>query len=65
MGKLSGKKEIQKYLDMSWPSIMRLKDLGLPLKKICGRWFSHTESIDQFIKTEVETDEKKRACQVN
>jgi phage terminase Nu1 subunit (DNA packaging protein) len=54
MGRLLGKKEISKLFEMSWPTVLKLKDEGLPMKKIGGRWYSHKDLIDDFIKKKVE-----------
>ena len=50
MGHLIGKKEISKYLELSWPSIVKLNDRGLPVKKVDGQWFSHTELLNDYFK---------------
>lgn len=55
MPKLTGKKEIAAHLGISWPSVVKLQAQGLPIKKISGTWFSHTDSLDKFFRQAVES----------
>lgn len=55
--KLTSKKEIIQYLELSWPSILKE---GFPVAKIGGRIMSHTDLLDEHIKERVE-----KGCQVH
>lgn len=62
MGKLSSKKEIEKYTGLS---IESCKKEGYPFAKISGRLQSHTDLIDDFIKRRVEEEMSKQKTPVN
>jgi len=55
--KLTSKKEIMQYLELSWRSIVKE---GFPWTKMGGRIMSHTDMLDDYIKQRIETD-----CQVH
>jgi hypothetical protein len=58
MPKLSSQKEIEACTGLS---LETCKKEGYPVAKIAGRWQSHTDLIDDFIKARVkeEMDKKK------
>lgn len=57
MPKLSGQKEILAYIGMDWRTIL---SEGFPVARIGGRWWSHTDSIDEFVRDRVEAATNER-----
>jgi hypothetical protein len=57
MPKLSSQKEIESYTGISLESC---KTAGYPLAKIAGRWQSHTDLIDDFIKIYIQNEMSKQ-----
>lgn len=53
MGKLSSAKEIEKYTCMSIEVCLKER---VPMAKIAGRWQSHTDLVDNFIKDRVKQE---------
>jgi hypothetical protein len=60
MPKLSTKQEIIDYIGLDWRTILAE---GFPVTKIGNRIFSHTDSIDDFIKQKVKVNPLKKLCQ--
>jgi hypothetical protein len=56
MPKLSSQKDIENYTGLS---IESCKKEGYPLAKIAGRWQSHTDLIDDFVKKRVMEEMEK------
>lgn len=56
MGKLSSQKEIEQYTGLS---LETCRAEGYPLTKIGGRWQTHSDLIDDFIKERVKKDMEK------
>jgi hypothetical protein len=57
MGRLSSQKEIEKYTGISLESC---KGEDYPIAKIAGRWQSHTDLIDDFIKERIRAEMNKK-----
>jgi hypothetical protein len=57
MAKLSSQKEIENYTNLS---LETCKTEGYPMAKIAGRWQSHTDLIDDFIKRRVIEEMEKK-----
>jgi hypothetical protein len=57
MPKLSSQKEIEAYTGLG---LETCRKEGYPVAKIAGRWQSHTDLIDDFIKLRVRAEMKKK-----
>lgn len=53
---LTGLDAIQSYLGVSKPTLQKLCDAGLPIKKIEGSWYSTKTNIDHFFSVATERD---------
>ena len=47
---LRGKEKIIRFMDVSEQVFLELLDLGLPVLRMNGHYYSHTDSIEEFIK---------------
>ncbi|MDY6863528.1 MAG: hypothetical protein SV062_11160 [Thermodesulfobacteriota bacterium] len=50
---LKGKKEICYILKSPTRSFEKWLELGLPVKKLCGSWYGHTDEIYDFLKKKI------------
>ena len=56
---LVGQKEIMNFLKLNkWPSVLRLKKKGLPIKKIESRWMSRKSMILDWLAKQILDDNK-------
>ena len=54
---LVGQKEIMNFLKLNkWPSVLRLKKKGLPIKKIESRWMSRKSMILDWLAKQILDD---------
>jgi hypothetical protein len=52
--KLSGLDEISQYLQWSENKVMKIhKRMDLPIAKVMGQWETHTDLLDDWVKTQV------------
>ena len=47
---LIGVKAVTEYLSISEPTFYKFINLGLPAIVIDGRWYAHTDNIDDYFK---------------
>ena len=56
MAGLSGLKEIAAHMRKSETTVLKLhREYALPMRKVGGVWESHTESIDRWVRSLVES----------
>lgn len=56
-----GKKDIMKRIGASWETILQMKEDGLRMAKIYGRWILYEDDLRTFEKAAIDTCQK--ACQ--
>jgi|26BtaG_2_1085354.scaffolds.fasta_scaffold47045_2 excisionase family DNA binding protein len=47
---LVGRRAICQYLDISHSTFYRLKEEGMPVKKVGKTWCSHKDDLDRFFR---------------